>query len=216
MSCCTTLQPHEGTNRFFSRWSKKYAKNYKKKGLAKEQRFLLEGIKQEPVHSRTVLDIGCGVGALHHTLLREGAARSVGVDIADGMVRQAEQFARQFNLQDRAEYRVGDFVQLAGTIDQSDVTMLDKVVCCYGNLEELIDASTEKTRHILALTHPKENLLMRVAFKTQIALAKLLRWKFRPFWHDWVVMKASIIARGFEPIYENSTIAWQVVVFRRL
>jgi 2-polyprenyl-3-methyl-5-hydroxy-6-metoxy-1,4-benzoquinol methylase len=215
MSCCTTSQSHEGTNRFFSRWSKRYAKDYKKKGLAKEQRFLLEGIKKEPIHSRTILDIGCGVGALHHTLLREGAARSVGIDIADGMVRQAEEFAKQFNVQDRAEYRTGDFVLLSDTIGESDVTVLDKVVCCYENLEELLEISTEKTRCIFALTHPKENLLMRVAFKTQIALAKLFRWKFHPYWHDWVVMKAAIIARGFEPVYENSTIAWQVLVFRR-
>ncbi|MEX0737534.1 MAG: methyltransferase domain-containing protein [Bacteroidota bacterium] len=216
MSCCTTSQPHEGTNRFFSRWSKRYAKDYKKKGLAKEQRFLLEGIKKEPIRSRTILDIGCGVGALHHTLLREGAARSVGIDIADGMVRQAEEFAKQFNLQDRAEYRTGDFVLLSDTIGESDVTVLDKVVCCYDNLEELLETSTGKTRLIFALTHPKENLLMRVAFKTQIALAKLFRWKFHPYWHDWVVMKAAIIARGFEPMYENSTIAWQVLVFRRI
>jgi magnesium-protoporphyrin O-methyltransferase len=216
MSCCTTSQPHEGTNRFFSRWSKRYAKDYKKKGLAKEQRFLLEGIKKEPIHSRTILDIGCGVGALHHTLLREGAARSVGIDIADGMVRQAEEFAKQFNLQDRAEYRSGDFVQLAGTLGESDVTVLDKVVCCYEDLEALLEASAAKTKRILALTHPKENLLMRVGFKTQIALAKLFRWKFHPYWHDWVAMKAAIIARGFEPVYENSTIAWQVLVFRRV
>lgn len=216
MTCCPPSQPTEGTNRFFTRWSKRYAKDYKKKGLAKEQRFLLEGIKKESIQSRTILDIGCGVGALHHALLREGAARSVGIDIADGMVRQAEQFARQFNLHDRAEYRTGDFVQLAGTIEKSDVTMLDKVVCCYENIEGLLEASTEKTKRILALTHPKENFLMQVAFKTQIALAKLFRWKFRPFWHDWVVMKAAIIARGFEPVYENSTIAWQVLVFRRL
>lgn len=216
MSCCSTPQPHEGTNRFFTRWSKKYAKQYKKRGLAKEQRFLLEGIKKEPIQSRTILDIGCGVGALHHVLLREGAARSIGVDIADGMVRQAEQFSREFNLQDRTEYRTGDFVRLADSIGESDVTMLDKVVCCYENLEGLLETSTKKTRHILALTHPRENLLLKVVFQTQIALAKLFRWKFRPFWHDWVVMKASIIARGFEPIYENSTIAWQVVVFRRL
>lgn len=216
MSCCATPGSCEGTDRFFSRWSKKYAKEYKKKGLAKEQRFLLEGIRKEPVQSRTLLDIGCGVGALHHALLREGAARSVGIDIADGMVRQARQFAREFNLQDRTEYHTGDFVQLAGTINESDVTMLDKVVCCYENLDSLLKASTEKTRHILALTHPKENFLMRIAFKTQIALGKLFRWKFRPFWHDWVVMKATIIASGFEPVYENSTFAWQVLVFRRL
>ncbi|MEX2090154.1 MAG: hypothetical protein WEB62_10300, partial [Bacteroidota bacterium] len=129
---------------------------------------------------------------------------------------QAEEFAKQFNLQDRAEYRTGDFVLLSDTIGESDVTVLDKVVCCYDNLEELLETSTGKTRLIFALTHPKENLLMRVAFKTQIALAKLFRWKFHPYWHDWVVMKAAIIARGFEPMYENSTIAWQVLVFRRI
>ncbi len=37
--------------------------------LEKLQRYLLEGVRKEPFASKEILDMGCGVGALHMTLL---------------------------------------------------------------------------------------------------------------------------------------------------
>ncbi len=213
--CCSSTAQCEGTNRFFSRWSKKYARDYRKKGLAKEQRMLLEGLRAVPLRHAIILDIGCGVGALHHALLKEGAARSVGVDAAEGMVVQAKLMAEQVGVQDRTEYHHADFLVIESLLPQGDITILDKVVCCDGRLDELVDAATRKTGRVLGLTHPRNNLLVRAAFKIQIALAKLFRWKFHPYWHDWVEMKRKILQRGFDLKYESSTFVWNVLVFQR-
>ncbi|MBI3005045.1 MAG: methyltransferase domain-containing protein, partial [Ignavibacteriales bacterium] len=98
-SCCQTHPAQEGTNKFFSRWSKKYAKRFKKGKLEKVQQHLLEGVRTEPVASKEILDIGCGVGSLHMTLLAEGASKAIGVDISEGMLDQARKFSEQRNLQ---------------------------------------------------------------------------------------------------------------------
>jgi magnesium-protoporphyrin O-methyltransferase len=214
-SCCTSTAQCDGTNRFFTRWSKKYAKDYKKKGLAKEQRLLLEGVRAVPVRNATILDIGCGVGALHHALLKEGAARSVGVDAAEGMVEQAKLMAEQLGVQDRTEYHHADFLAIAASLEESDITLMDKVVCCDERLDELIDASSQKTRRVLGLTHPKNSFFIRVAFKMQIAFAKLFRWKFHPYWHDWARMQKEILQKRFTLKYESSTLVWTILVFQR-
>src|SRR5712692_6117819 len=129
MDCC----PAEGTDKFFSRWSNTYRKRFQKKGLEKGQKYLVEGITKSPIISKTILEIGCGVGALHLSLLQRGAAASVGIDIAEGMINEARQLSRDLDLEPQARYYVGDFVTMDGEIPLSDITILDKVVCCYEN-----------------------------------------------------------------------------------
>lgn len=212
MECCA----QQGTNRFFSRWSKNYCKRFLKKGLAKEQRLLIEGIRQESVTSKTVLDIGSGVGALHLSLLQHGAVSAVGVDIAEGMIEKARQLAREMGLTERTRYIVGDFVELNGEVPPSDITLLDKVVCCYENVYNLVEHSTAKTKAVYALTFPRDYLPVRVLFRTQIFIAQLFRFSFRPYWHDWPKVCRAIETKNFEETYRNKTLLWEARVYRKL
>lgn len=215
-SCCSTSIPTTGAGKFFSRWSKTYARQFRKKGLAKEQKLLLEGIRKIPLAEKRLLDIGCGVGALHLTLLQEGAAEAVGVDLAEGMIEKAKQFARDKRLAEKTTYLVGDFVQIADSLSEADVALLDKVVCCYENLDGLLEKSMSRTRSVYALTHPSERLLVQLMFKAHIAFSRLIRMQFRPFWHDWATMRAHITEHGFRLVYENSTFFWRVLVYQRV
>ncbi len=215
-SCCNVPGTTEPTNKFFSRWSKRYAKRFRKGGLEKTQRYILEGIRKEPITAKRILDIGCGVGSLHLTLLKEGAATATGVDISEGMISQAKKLAADFQLQDRINYVLGDFVREAPSVQDADLTILDKVVCCYEDYDALITASTAKTRAIYALSHPRKNILVESVFKLQIFLNKLFHAAFHPFWHDWTAIHKLILTKHFELIYSNSTIAWQVLVYRRI
>ncbi len=180
------------------------------------QKLLLQGVRTEQIHNKEILDIGCGVGALHLTLLKEGAGRATGVDMSEGMIGRARKFSNDLGVADRAAYIVGDFVEVAETIRESDITLLDKSVCCYEDIDALVRTSTAKTKSIYALSHPRQNLFMELAFKGHIAFAKLFRWKFHPFWHDWMKLRENIQHFGFELIYSNATPMWQVLVFRRL
>lgn len=215
MSCessCTCA----GTGNCFSRFSKRYAKRFRKKGLEKVQRNLVEGIRRFPIEQKRVLDIGCGVGALHLTLLSEGAASATGIESSEGMIAQARKFAGEMGLTDKISYVHGDFVDLAGGLPNADITVLDKVVCCYENLDLLLERSTEKTKDLYSISHPRETLFVEMSFRVQIFLLKLFRASFHPFWHDWRRMKEAIVARGFRPIYEKPTFIWNVVVFQRV
>ena len=215
-NCCVTSKPEESAGKFFSRMSRRYAKRFRKGGLERSQQYLLEGIRKEPIAAKELLDIGCGVGSLHMTLLQEGARRAMGVDVSEGMIRQAEALAKELHLAEKTEYRLGDFVEQAGEIREADVTMLDKVVCCYENHESLIAASAAKTRSIYALSYPNDNILVEAVFRIQIFFAQLFRFAFHPFWHDWNEIHHSILAKGFQRIYSNSTFVWQVSVYRRV
>jgi predicted TPR repeat methyltransferase len=220
MDCCSTatrqaINDIGGTNTFFTRWSKTYEKRFRKKGLAKEQKYLIEGITRTPLASKTILDVGSGVGSIHLSLLQRGAATAIGVDIAEGMIHRARQLAGELGLDDRTRYIVGDFVAMNGDIPLSDITILDKVVCCYEDVDMLVEKSTSKTKEIYALTFPRESFFVQIMFKTQIFICDLLRFSFRPYWHDWRRICQKITASGFENIYHNKTLFWTVHVYRR-
>ncbi len=214
-SCCSPGGGCCGTNAFFTRWSRYYARRYRSGGLEPVQKYLLDGIATQPIAGSTVLDIGCGVGSLHLSLLQRGAATSVGIDLSEGMLKEARKFADKLGLSERTEYINGDFAALASSIPESDITVLDKVVCCYEDLRALVTSSTAKTKLVYALSHPKENMLMRGLFKGHTALARMFGWSFHPFWHNWAEMKSLIHSQGFVLAYTRSTVAWQVLVFRR-
>ncbi|MBI2620162.1 MAG: methyltransferase domain-containing protein [Ignavibacteriales bacterium] len=215
MNCCSTDQ-YAGTNKFFSRWSRKYAKSFRRKGLEKVQRHLLEGIEREPITSKEILDIGCGVGGLHLTLLENGAARAVGIDLAEGMLQQARVIAKERGLEEKTTYVQGDFVARADALPDADITLLDKVVCCYEDLASLIYHSTRKTRQLYGIIHPRNAPVPRWIFKAQILFSRLFCMQFRPYWHDWQQMNEMIRGGGFRLLYERPAILWNVAVFERV
>jgi 2-polyprenyl-3-methyl-5-hydroxy-6-metoxy-1,4-benzoquinol methylase len=62
-----------------------------------------------PIEGKTVLDVGCGPGHYAITLAQRGAARVLGIDFADGMLKIAEEHARAAGVAGRCEFRQADF-----------------------------------------------------------------------------------------------------------
>ena len=219
MSCSCTppsaASGASGAGKFFSKNSRRYLKRFRRKGLAKEQKYLVEGIAAGQLGGKTILEIGCGVGGVHLSLLIRGAASAVGIDAADRMIENASILANELFLDQQVGYLVGDFVTRAPEIASADITILDKVVCCYENMDDLVSRSLEKTRCVYALSFPKPNFFVRMSFVVPITLGTILRWSFRPYWHDWQKLIDTIENNGFRERYANSTMFWSVRVFER-
>ncbi len=216
MSCnCIEQSSLHGTNKFFTKFSKKYLKRFRKRGLAKEQKYLVEGITAGTIRNKSILEIGCGVGGLHLTLLKLGAASATGIEISEGMLAGAKQLSKELGFGQQTTYLLGDFAQMNGEIKDADVTILDKVVCCYEHVDELLKKSLSKTRSVYALSFPKPNVFIKLMFSIPIALGKLLRWSFHPYWHDWNRVLQQIEHHGFKQRYHNTTFIWAVYVFER-
>ncbi len=214
MSCCQKCSL-QGTNDFFNGQAKRYLKDFKKKGLGKEQRFLIEGISSKSFSGKSVLEIGCGVGGLHLTILQQGASSAVGIDISEGMILGARKLSRELGLEDKTKYLVGDIIEMNDSINDADIVVLDKVVCCYEDVFRLLSVSGNRTKQTYAFTYPNPNLLVQVSFRGLIALGVLFKWKFRPYWHDWKLIIKMLETQGFKQTYTNSTIMWNICVLER-
>ncbi|HFD31765.1 MAG TPA: class I SAM-dependent methyltransferase, partial [Gammaproteobacteria bacterium] len=154
MSCCC---PHSRSGgRIFSFFARSYRRRFSKKGFEPSQRQLIVGLKQAGFKDATLLEVGSGVGYLHQTLLEQGAKHTVGIDLAADMLKEAKDWAQEKGLAERTEYIQGDFIELLDQVEPADVTILDKVVCCYPFAELLINSTTAKTKRVYALTYPRK------------------------------------------------------------
>ncbi len=217
MSCCCAPGDGavDGTNEFFNTQAGRYKKYFQKKGLHKEQKLLVEGIRRSGLEGAEILEIGCGVGGLHLSLLKAGAAKATGFDISEKMIAIARRLATEMGLQAHTEYWRGDFVMMHSDVPSADVTILDKVICCYENAPELIARSTAKTRRVYAVCYPRENGLVRFMFRNVKYVLQLLGQSFHPFYHAPQRVQQWIADAGFERVYEQETLIWLIQVFKR-
>jgi magnesium-protoporphyrin O-methyltransferase len=218
MSCCCVPNRAviESTDEFFNTQARRYKKYFKKKGLRQEQKHLVAGIQRHSMDGAEILEIGCGVGGLHLSLLKAGAAKATGFDISREMIATARQLAAEMELQERTHYWHGDFATLHEKAPMADVTVLDKVLCCYENAAELIVRSTAKTRRIYAVSYPRQNALIKFMFRSAQYFLKLFRQPFHPYYHEPTQIQQWIAQTGFEKVYEKETIVWLVQVFHRM
>lgn len=213
MTCCCLH--NVDTGRFFSRFARRYRRRYLRKGFEPSQQQLLAGLRAAGVRDATLLEIGCGVGVLHQSLFEEGAARAVGIDLSERMIDEARTLARERGLDGRIDYRVGDFADLADRVEPADVTILDKVICCYPDAETLIERSLARTRRVYAYTIPRNRWFIRSVAAVGAGLLRMIGSQFRSYVHDPARIEAAVRAKGFRRAYENQTAIWLTRVYTR-
>jgi SAM-dependent methyltransferase len=212
MSCCGH---NRATSRFFSWMAGGYRKRFEKKGFEASQKNLLQGLTEAGFEGARVLEIGSGAGNLHQSLLLQGAGSATGIDLAPGMLQQARDWARDRELESRLEYLQGDFVELAKDIADAEVTILDKVVCCYPDADALVHKSLDRTGRVYALTYPRYTVFNRVMSKIMGAIFWLIRFDFRNYVHHPKQISGWITDAGFHRRYSNHTLLWLTEVYVR-
>ncbi|MHB1511907.1 MAG: class I SAM-dependent methyltransferase [Acidiferrobacter sp.] len=205
-----------GIGRCFSHFSRRYVRRYERHGLETTQKQLVAGLLAAGFDGRTLLEVGCGVGYLHQYLLLRGAATAVGVDLSETMLSEARGLAERQGLAGRTRYMEGDFRLMASELEAADITVLDKVVCCYPDAAGLLAATVGRTKESCALTLPRRHVVNRVASRLGASLLRIVGSAYRPYIHDPVLIDQWMREAGFERILENHTLFWLTCVYRRV
>lgn len=214
MPCCSPGDsPYD--RQFDAQHAAEHLRAYRKKGPQGLTRALIDALGAGGVVGETVLDIGGGVGAVHHELLRSGAAAAVDVDASRAYVSVAREEAERQGHADRVRYLVGDFVALADDVDPADVVALDRVICCYANMAALVGRSATLARRRYGLVYPRDTWLGRVGIAFLNAGLRLSRSSFRVYIHRTAEVDAVLAAHGLVKRLHRTTLIWQLAVFER-
>ena len=212
MNCCQC----QGIEELFSQqYVSKELSRYRAKGPDKTTRMLTKAIKEEGVDGLTLLDIGGGVGAIQYDLINAGVQDVESVEASTAYIHAAKGEAQRLGLTDRISYKHGNFVDLAADIPSADIVTLDRVICCYHDMEKLVSLSAERARKLYGLVYPRDAWWMKIGLALQNFFFRLRRSPFRTFAHPTKAIESILGRHGFRKHTYRQTLVWQVVVYIR-
>jgi magnesium-protoporphyrin O-methyltransferase len=206
----------QGIDREFSaQYAARDLASYRRKGASRTTRMLTDALIAEGVEGGTLLDIGGGVGAIGHILLTSGMRSATGVEASSAYAAAAVQESRQRGLADRMEQLQGDFVEVAPQVAEHDVVTLDRVICCYDDLEGLVRASATKARRLYGLVFPRETWWIRLGMRLLNAGMRLRGSSYRSYAHSTEKLERLLEDMGLKLSSAGRTALWQVRVYAR-
>ncbi len=200
---------------FDQAWAAGDLRRYRKRGPMGTTQLLVDALKAEGVEGQTLLDIGGGIGALQNELLKGGMQSATGVDASTAYLAAAAEEAERQGHADRVRHHHGDFVALASEIEPAGVVTLDRVICCYPDMEALVGRSVERAQRLYGVVYPRRAWWAQIVFKGINLANRLRRNPFRLFLHPPDAVDALIRDAGLKQRFYRKTILWQVVVYGR-
>jgi hypothetical protein len=190
---------------------------YRKEGPAKTTRTLIDALEalSQGTEGMVLLDIGGGVGAVQHALLQAGVASATGVDASAAYAKVAQEEALRQGHGDRINYYHANFVDVAPEIPTADIVTLDRVICCYHDVQSLVGLSAAKAGRLYGVVYPRDTWWMRAGMFVSNLYLWITRNPFRGYIHPTQAVDALVHEHGLRQSFYKTTWLWQVVVYAR-
>jgi len=201
--------------RFNQKAAAKKLKQYRQKGPDPSTRLLIEALQTEGVAGLTLLDIGGGVGAIQHELLDAGVTVATSVEASQAYVEAAREEAHRRGHAGRINPLHGNFTDLAPDISPADIVTLDRVICCYHDMPQLVELSTTRANKLYGLVYPRDTWWVWLGYLFENFLFWLQRTSFRVFLHPTEAVEAILRANGWQRCFYQTHGVWQVVLYSR-
>ena len=212
MTCCQC----QGIESIFNKnMASRELKDYRKNGPGKTTRLLLNALKTAGKTHESLLDIGGGVGAIQHEMAGAGIEKVVSVEASTAYLAAAKDEAVRRGYVERASYHFGDFVSLAPDMAPADIVTLDRVLCCYHNVEALVSLSAARAAHLYGLVYPRDVWWMKLFRPLFNTIFWITGNPYRFFVHASETVEALIARQGLSRRFYKKTFVWQVVVYER-
>jgi len=209
-NCCEITD-----NTFNEEEARANLKDYRRRGPAKQTRLILSAVRSLGLKQASLLDVGGGIGAIHHELLKDVAGEATHVDASSAYLKVATEEAKRQGHEAQVKFIHADFTDVASELPQADVVTLDRVVCCYPNFRGLLKGAAEHSRKAIALTYPRETWYMRVGLRVINFFQWLRRDPFRVFLHPVHEMNALLNAKGFARVSMRRLFVWEMALYRK-
>ncbi|HYN69281.1 MAG TPA: class I SAM-dependent methyltransferase [Candidatus Eisenbacteria bacterium] len=203
--------------RFFdARTAERLAQRQEPGPVAVTQRLSAALVSMDPT-GKTVLELGCGRGLLLLGLTQAGAAHATGVDLSPASIDAARDRFKRAQLSERADLSVGDAARVP--LEPHDWVILDRVICCYPDVERLLANTLPAAKQIYAFTTPTSRGWLG-------ALARLEQWvedvwnglRGQPcpgYVHSLDLIEARLASAGFRLRHRDRKRHWQIAVYER-
>lgn len=155
------------------------------------------------------------MGAVAFSLVERGVESVVAVDAAPAYLDALREEAERRGVSERFTVLEGDFLDVAEEVERADLVSLDRVICCYPDVEGLLTAAGARTRVGLALCAPTDRVWIRPLVGLTNLFCRITRNPFRLFAHSWSVVDSTLEKCGLERAGPSTGFLWRVAAYRR-
>lgn len=206
----------QGLEELFSEtYVSKELHRYRRRGPDQTTRMLADALKEVGVQGCTLLDIGGGLGAIQHEMFAAGVKTATDIDASAAYLAAARTESERRGYAERVTFQYGNFVDMAEHLASADIVTLDRVICCYPEMEKMVGLSAARARKYYGLVYPRDSWWMRVAAAIENLFFRLQRNPYRAYIHATEAVEALILGEGLKRHFKKQTLTWQVVLFAR-
>ncbi|ACZ31381.1 hypothetical protein Xcel_2365 [Xylanimonas cellulosilytica DSM 15894] len=211
-SCC---EP-QGYDRVFTAGvARRDAARYRRSGLTRDPRRVVELYRSGAIDGESVLDVGAGIGDLGLELLRAGASHVTAVDLSPGYDDAAATLLAEAGLAGRVQRAVGDLAARPDLAAPADVVALMKVVCCYADADRLLTVAAGHARRHLVLSYPRDTWWLRLFARATTVAARWRRTDWGFVVHPERALLAALEREGLHLTHRERTGAFTLAVLTR-
>jgi magnesium-protoporphyrin O-methyltransferase len=212
MKCCQC----EGIEREFdAKEAEQEIEAYRKDGPAETTQILIDALSEQGVEGLSLLDIGGGVGAIQHAMLNAGSSAATAVEASNAFATAAQEEAKERGWSEHVDVKHGDFIDLAETVAAHDIVTLDRVICCYHDMQSLVQLSTDRAIKMYGLVYPRDVWWNRILSRIGNLALWISRNPFRTFIHSDAGVQRIVAQAGLEKVFHKKLLSWQVAVYAR-
>lgn len=180
---------------------------------------LLNALAPEAERGPTVLEFGSGTGALAARLLTAGASHATLVDLSAASVATARDRLAAAGFPDgRASFIIGDAADVV--VEPHDWVVLDRMICCYPNMDRLMGHAITSARQRIAYSVPESDgwrrIVHRATWWVEDSWQTLRGLRPSPgYWHAIRDIESQLTAAGFRPRRQWRFRLWRLAIFER-
>jgi SAM-dependent methyltransferase len=163
----------------------------------------------------SVLELGCGSGALSVALVERGARHADGIDLSPASIELARRRAAEAGVDERASFRVGDGASLE--LEPHDWVVLDRVICCYRDADRLLANAIAAAHLRFAFSVPESRgtrgFINRAIAWLENATNRLRGGPCPGYVHPILRIELALAQAGFRSLRRRTVGLWHVAVF---
>ena len=213
MNCCEHCDATEEV--FGPEKASRDLKRYAQKGPDKTTELMLSSIRKTKLKDAQLLDIGGGIGVLHHELFKDTIIRAIHVDASSAFIGVAGEQDQVHGKEAQVDYIHGDVVDLSSSLPTSQIVTLDRVICCYPDWENLVKVTAEKAEDIYIFSIPRDRWFVKMVIGLENLYRRIKGDAFRAFVHSSDELNRLLGEMGFKQLSVDATLSWQVFTFTR-
>ena len=193
---------------------------YQRYGPDPSTRMLLGELRRWPLEGQRLLDVGGGIGVIAVELSGAGLASVTLADASAGYLEAARRHLVSSGASRggsrSAQFFLGDIATTADSLPEADIVTLDRVVCCYPDVEGLLQGAAGCARRMVAFTYPLDVWYVRAGVVVENLWYRLRRDPFRAFVHSRERMGSVLESAGFvRAARRRASLQWALDLYRR-